>query len=120
MNPFDFVRSINEKQTIKSMVGYNPYLTNHSLSYNLDTCLLANEMNLRSNLSSFMQYQFLYHTVRKGRRFGRWTKPQDPPHLEMVMEYYSYGKQKALAALEVLTQSDLREIAKKLDKGGTK
>ena len=120
MNPFDYVTAIYEKKTIDSMVGFSPYLANHSLSNNLDTVLVANEMNSHPNLPPEAQFDFLYHTVRKGRRYGKWHKPVDPPHLEMVMEYYHCSKQKALQALEILTQANLRDIAKSLDKGGAK
>lgn len=118
MNPFDFVRSINEKQIVKSMVGYNPYLCNHSLSYSLDTSLLANEMNRYPNLPPECQYDFLYGTVRKGKRYNKWYKYHDHPFLELVMNHYQCSKQKALEALTVLTQSDIKSIIQSGDKGG--
>ena len=111
MNPFDYVTAIYEKKTIDEVAGYNPYLTIHSLSNNLDTVLLCNEMNVRSNLPPEAQYDFLYGTVRKGRRWGKWNKPTEHPHLELVMKHFKYSKQKALEALTVLTQGDLRQIA---------
>ena len=117
MNPFDFVKSINEKKPMEP-TGYNPYLTNMAFSQTLDTVLLANEMNQRPNLPAEMQYDFLYATVRKGKRFGNWYKEPTVPHLEVIMEYYGYSKLKALQALEVLTQDNIRDIIDSMDKGG--
>ncbi len=34
------------------------------------------------------------------------------------MEYFNYSKQKALEALEVLTQDNIRDIIESMDKGG--
>lgn len=118
VNPFDYVKAINEKKTLLEPSGFNSYLAIRSFSYHLDTVLVANEMNKYPDLPPEVQYAFLYENIRKGRRFSPWYKEQEVPHLEMVMEYYNYSKQKALAALQVLTQSDLREIKTKLDKGG--
>ena len=118
LNPFDYVKAINEKKEMEHVRDYNPYLTNRALSYHLDTVMIANEMNKNHRLPPECQFDFLYHTVRKGRRFGGWYKEEENPHLEMVMEYYNYSKQKALAALKVLTRSDLKQIAEKMDTGG--
>ena len=118
VNPFDYVRAINEKRNIDDPTQYVPYLSNIAFSYSLDTVMLANEMNCRPNLPPECQYDFLHGTVRKGRRYGKWHKPEEHPHLEVVMEYFSYSKQKALQALQVLTQKDIRDIIDASDHGG--
>ena len=115
MNPFDYVKAIESKTQVNDMSGYVPYLANHSLSNHLDTVLIANEMNTRPNLPPIAQYDFLYGAVRKGRRWGKWNKPQEHPHLEVVMKHFGYSKQKALEALTVLTQSDLCAIIKRYE-----
>ena len=117
-NPFEYVTAITEKKTIHSMAGFNPYLCNHSLSNHLDTCLIANEMNIHPNLPPEAQYDFLYGAIRKGKRWGKWHKSEEHPHLELVMNFFNYSKQKALEALTVLTQSDIRAIIEQTDKGG--
>ncbi len=118
INPFDYVNAINEKKKVDNTINYNPYLTNISFSYSLDTVMLANEMNRYPRLPPPMQFDFLYGTVRKGKRFNKWYKETEHPHLEAVMEYYQYSKQKALQALEVLTQDNIRDIIDSMDKGG--
>ena len=118
VNPFDFVKSINDKKYIDDVSGYNPYLTNRSLSYHLDAVMMAQEMNKYPRLPHICQYDFLYQAVRKGRRFGGWYKEDTNPHLEMEMEFYGYSKQKALQALQILTQDQLRQIKERMDTGG--
>ena len=119
MNPFDYVKSINNKKPVDNLSGYNPYLTNMAFSYAIDTVLLANEMNQYHALPPECQYDFLYGTVKRGNRWNKWYKEKNNPHVEMVMEYYQCSKQKALEALQVLTKENLRDIKKALDKGST-
>ena len=118
ISPFDYVKAIEAKTKMEDMTGYVPYLANHSLSNHLDTVLLANEMNCHPNLPPECQFDFLHGTVKKGRRFGKWHKPDEHPHLETVMTYFSYSKQKALQALQVLTQDNIRDIIDSMDTGG--
>ena len=118
MNPFDYVRSINEKKEVEHLRDYNPFLANMALSHSLDTIMLCNEMNRLPNMPPEAQYEFLYGSVRRGKRYGKWHKPVTQPHLEAVMEYFGYSKQKALEALQVLTQENIRDILKALDHGG--
>jgi hypothetical protein len=118
INPFDYVKAINDKTKVEHLKDYNPYLANGSFSQHLDTIMLANEMNKLPRLPARMQFEFLYNSVRRGRRYGKWYKEPEYPHLDYVMEYYGYSKQKALDALQVLTQEQLKEIVKSFDKGG--
>ena len=119
MNPFEYVKAIESKTKVSDLTGYVPYLANHSLSNHLDTVLMANEMNCYPNLPPQCQYDFLYGTVRKGKRFGKWHKPEVNPHLETVMEYFGYSRHKALEALTVLSQSDIKRMLDAMDKGGS-
>ena len=118
MNPFDYVRAINEKREVPHLYDFNPFLANGSLSYSVDTVMLANEMNRLPNLDAELQYRFLYEAVRKGKRFQKWHKPVPPAHVDAVMEYYGYSHAKALEALQVLTQDNIRDILRELDHGG--
>ena len=118
MNPFEYVKAINEKKHVVDTSLYNPFLSNRSFSYHLDTVLIANEMNKYPDLPPEVQFAFMNEAVRKGRRFSPWYKEKEVPNLDIVMEYFGYNKQKALAALQILTQENLREIKQSMDKGG--
>ena len=118
VNPFSYVKAINEKQHVDNPALYTPFLANRALSYHLDTILISNEMNKYPDLPPEVQYAFMYEAVRKGRRFSSWYKEEENPNLEIVMEYFQYSKEKALEALSVLTQEHLRQIKERMDKGG--
>jgi len=98
--------------------GYKPYLTNRSLSYHQDSILYANEMNMRPHLDNKLQYELLLNSLRKRKRFSKWKKQDPDASVEMIMEYFGYGRSKAEQALRVLTDEQLTMIEVALDKGG--
>ena len=98
--------------------GYKPYIANRSLSYAQDAILYANEMNLRAHLENKQQYEFLLNSLRKRKRFAKWKKQTPDATVEMIMEYFGYGRAKAEQAVRVLTDDQLTMIEKALDKGG--
>jgi hypothetical protein len=126
-NPFVYVDSVsyNKKNLMRgsendelSEKGYKPYLTNRSLSYHQDSVLYANEMNQRPQLDNKQQYEYLLNNLRKRKRFAKWKKPEPSAAVEMIMEYFGYGRAKAEQALRVLTDDQLTMIEIALDKGG--
>jgi len=123
MNPFEYVNQINygKKDIMVDDLAersYNGFMTNRSLSYFLDTVLLANEMNVHHHLDNRLQFDFLINTVRKKRRFAKWAKPIELSDLEVVKEYYGYSNDKAKAALTLLSNEQLSDLKNKVNKGG--
>lgn len=117
-SPFDYVKSINEKKYNYDLAGYNPFLTNRCFAMHMDTVLFAEEMNQAHQLSPHLQYDFYYYAVRQGRRFGFPPKPDNDDALEIVMEHFQYSRQKALEAMRILTDSDIKSIRASKDRGG--
>ena len=117
-NPFDYVKSINKKTYEYDLSGYNPYLTNRAFAGFIDTIMLAETMNQFHSLSPALQYDFYYYGVRKGNRFDPIPKREEPVGLDVVMDFFSYSKQKALEVIDLLSKDDLLNIAKSMDKGG--
>jgi hypothetical protein len=138
LTPFDFLSSINEKKTYlfseesadttqeavdhdSSSKQYPAYMVNRGLSYFIDTVMFANEMNCRPEMSTKMQYDFLYHSVRKKKRFSKWFKREkDSKDLELVKKAYSYNRERAEEALELLSNDDLKALRKSMKTGGLK
>tara|TARA_Y100001963_G_C6784529_1_gene451868 strand:- start:1092 stop:1469 length:378 start_codon:yes stop_codon:yes gene_type:complete len=125
MNPFDYINSINltKKDIMVDDItekGYNPFLTNRSLSYFNDTVLIANEMNLNHHLDNLLQFHFFINIIRKRKRFSKWLKPKTENEVEVVKEYYGYSNQKARQAINLLTTEQIKELSKRVKKGGRK
>ena len=97
---------------------YQPFIVNKALSQHLDSVLYANEMNKYYSLDKKMQYDFLINSLKPRKRFSPWIKRDTLENLDLVKEYYGYSHNKALAALRILTKSQLDEIKLLLYKGG--
>jgi hypothetical protein len=135
MTPFDFLNSINEKKSylftdIKADNSgeasdldsvdrkYPPFMVNRGLSYFVDTVMMANEMNQRFELAKKMQYDFLYHGIRKKRRFSKWVKkPKDSNDIELIKEAYCCSREKAEEVYDLI---DIKLLRKYMDKGGAR
>ena len=126
-NPFIYIDSVS--YTKKNLMrgsnndelaekGYKPYLANRALSYHQDAILYANELNRRPQLDNKLQYEFLLNSLRKRKRYAKWQKKVDDVSLELIMEYFGYGRAEALQAMKVLTDEQLAMIEVALDKGG--
>jgi phosphoribosylpyrophosphate synthetase len=48
------------------------------------------------------------------------VKKDKDSDLELVMSYYGYNRQKAKAAIKLLSPNQMKTIKNKLDKGGVK
>ncbi len=97
---------------------YQPYIVNKALSQHLDSVLYANEMNKNYYLDRKMQYDFYINSLKPRKRHSPWIKRDTLENLDLVKEYYGYSHNKALAALRILTKSQLDEIKLLLYKGG--
>jgi len=118
MNPFDFVKSINSKSTdiIKDCSDderyYEPFLTNRSLSYFPDTILYANEMNCNHFLDKKLQYDYLLHAVRKGKRFSKWNTKMTEDNVEFLVRFYQCSRRKAEEISKILPQKTIDQMVK--------
>jgi hypothetical protein len=97
---------------------YPPFIINKCLSGFTDSVLFANEMNKYHFLDKKMQYDFYINSLKPRKRFTPWVRKETLEHLELVKQYYGYNHNKAVAALRILTNSELDEIKKLLDTGG--
>ena len=125
ISPFDFIKSINEKTgnmmeiDSESERDYIPFVVNRGLSFSADTLLYANEMNCMPMTDKRMQYDYLYHSVRKRKRYDKWVKPEvlDEDILKAVMMTYKVGSKRAVEYIRLLSEDQKTSILK--SKGGS-
>ena len=121
ITPFEYLNSVNNPNQSKvDTRDYNSYIVNLGLSQDKQTVIYANEMNIYHNLEDNMQYDFLYHSIPKKKRFNKWAKAVKLDHLDAVAEYFNISQEKAKAYLRVLDERQLNHIIKynKDSKGG--
>jgi len=118
INPFDFIKSINEKTGNMMDISpdverqYLPFMVNRGLSFSADTILYANEMNCKPLTDRKMQYDYLYQSVRKRRRFDKWVKAAevDDELVDAVMLRYKVGRKRAMEYIRLLDKSSLEAL----------
>lgn len=122
MNPFDVITDITLKKqrliTSDNEREYNPYLTNRGLSYFPDTLHHAQEMNQLHHLDKKMQYDYLFNSIRKSKRFSKWAKKIENNDIDLIIDYFGFSRKKAEEASNILTADQIKSIKKKLEKGG--
>ena len=126
---FDYLNSINfNKKDLMTgtendelaEAGYVPFLMNRGLSYFPDTIMYASEMNQHHDLDNKLQYDYYINSIRPKKRFSKWAKKQEDNDLEAIKEYYGFNNAKSEAALSLLSPEEVKEIIKRLNKGGRK
>lgn len=119
----DVIPSIQQTKkvviTSENERDYVPFVVNRSISFHLDMVMAANEMNMNPSTDSLLQYHYLLNTVRAYKRpFQKWQKRDTIENLDAVKEYYNYSNEKAKDALSLLSNAQIEEIKKSLNKGG--
>ena len=100
--------------------NYPPYIINKCMSHHMDTVLYANEMNMKHDIPSRLQYDFYIHIVRPRKRFSPWGKQDKVKDLDVVKQYYGYSNEKAKQVLNILTREQFSFIRDRLEIGGRK
>ena len=123
MNPFDYVNSINSNKR-NMMRGsdndelaekeYVPFLTNKAMSYHTETLLYSNEMNRYAFLPNKLQYEYLLHSVRPGKRFSKWAKKDDVDRIQAIAKYYQCNMQRAQEYISILSPEDIEDIQEEI------
>lgn len=100
---------------------YVPFIINKALSFHQDCILRANEMNRFPSTDRLLQFHYFINTIRAYKRpFQKWQKKETTEDLEAIKEYYKYSYDKAKEALLILSDDQIDDIKKKLNKGGLK
>ena len=123
MNPFDYLKAINEtkKDIMVDDIAereYNPFIINRGLSFFKDTILFANEMNRYHHLGHRVQFDFFINIIRKKKRWSKWIKSSDIDNLELIKEYYGYSNEKAKSALSLMSNEQIEQLKQRIYKGG--
>ncbi len=121
-SPFEYVNAISMKDPSVAdedrFRGYMPFIINRAFGNFYETVLLANEMNgVASELPNSLQYSFLYNSVRQGKRWFKWDKP-DPnmtKKITSIMKYYSVSRKVAEEYFKTLSSDAVDDIVEYID-----
>lgn len=121
-SPFTWLNSINfEKNYLmdepEAEKAYSAFMVNRGLSQFIDTIVEANQMNLLGHLDGKLQHDFLFHSVRKKKRFAKWAKKSNDEDVKTLMEYYKCNRDRALEAKAILTADQIKAIREYMETG---
>ena len=125
MSFFDFLNAINDskkdllREDPLTEKDYVPFMINRGLSYFPDTILYANEMNSAADIPKQWQFDFYRIGISKRKRFSKWHKrDQLEEDVKLVMKEYDYSHQKALQIIDLLGETQLKNLREKYSSGG--
>lgn len=125
MSFFDFLNAINDtkedllRKDPLTEKEYVPFMINRGLSYFPDTVMYANEMNRHASIPKKWQFEFFLHGIRKKKRFSKWAKKTTTADdIILIMKEYDYSAKRAQEALEMLTETQLKDMREKYITGG--
>lgn len=122
LSPFEFIGSLNDKkymmvdQAIERQ--YNAFIVNRGLSQFIDAVPFVHFLNTHAFLDNKIQYDYLYHGLRKMKRFSKWAKNDKVDYLDDVIETYKVNRQQAVLIIERLSDDALYQIREKLNAVG--
>lgn len=111
---FDILNSISNKQKHYSkdeLDNYNPFMIARFLSMGDDTIFFAHEVSKMSSLPNQLQYEFLYKGINKKKRYFKYIKGEKKEKsLGNICKYYNVREEVGLEYLEILTNTQIKEI----------
>ena len=124
---FDFLNDISfDKKYLYSddtESVYNSYIINQGLMQHVDTIMLANETNKMGSVSKRFHHDYLFHSIEKGKRFGKWAKADKSEEelLQLVMNKYTINREVAIGYLRLMSDEDKQQLINlNNEKGGRK
>ena len=99
---------------------YPAYIVNRCMSGHMDALMYANEMNINPQLDKKLQYDFYLNTLRSKKRFSPWVRKEEISNLDIIKSHYGYSDDKARQVLPLISNTELEQIRKRLDRGGLK
>ena len=120
---FDIINDINYNKSNLLRKGdiqkLNRFMVLKGMSNSMDNIFYANELNqVDQYIDDYMFYDYLINSVRKMKRFDKWTKSVNDDDVNNIIDYFQYSYEKALAVLDLFSEEQLLELKQKLNKGG--
>lgn len=126
-NPFDYINAVSydKKDIIRAAAdpeheakGYNPWITNKTLSYFQDSILYANEMNKYAFLPNIIQFDYFFNSINKRKRFAKQSKKTVSDDVQAIATYFKYSIRRAEETIKFLTPLQIQQIKEKTIIGG--
>lgn len=109
LNNLSFHKEYHKLDSVQ-LRNYSPFLINRGFSQFPDSVLQANAMNQRSYLPKQTQFDYLFHAVRKRKRFSKWPKKQNIDIIPYIVDYFSCSPREAEEYAKLISEEVKTEI----------
>jgi hypothetical protein len=122
---FDWLGALNTTKANLLNEGseksYDPFIIRRGIAQNMDTVLLAQEMNKLHALPKRLQHDFFLFAITKKKRYGKWSKKEAAVEkLQTISTYYKVSLREAQEYAPLLTDDQVKELVERMDTGGRK
>lgn len=123
LSPFDYIKSINSKNYIDDISGFNAWITNKVYSVHQNWVFLANSIQLlgSNKLPPRAIYDFYFYSIPKNTRFLKYPKgTKDPDVIRYLMSWFRCNEQVAKEYHDLIDKKELKQIINFNEKRGVK
>lgn len=123
MNPFDYIKSINSKNYLEDLSGFNLWITFKVYSVDPSYVFAVNAINLKGihKLPKRAVYDFFFYTIPKNRKWLKYPKStKELKQVSYIMEWFGCNEMIAKDYYELLEKEELKEICNYFEKRGMK
>lgn len=122
---FDWLGALNTtKQNLLNEYtekSFDPFIIRRGIAQNMDTVLLAQEMNKLHALPKVMQHDFFLGAITRKKRYGKWSKKEAVVEkIQTISTYYKVSLKEATEYAELLSDAQVAELVERMDTGGRK
>uniref|UniRef100_A0AAU6W4K4 Clamp loader subunit n=1 Tax=Pseudomonas phage Cygsa01 TaxID=3138529 RepID=A0AAU6W4K4_9VIRU len=122
---FDWLGALNTTKADllneASEKSYDPFIIRRGIAQNMDTVLLAQEMNKLHALPKRMQHDFFLRAITKKKRYGKWSKKESVlEKTQTISTFYNVSLREAQEYANLLTDDQVKELVERMDTGGRK
>lgn len=101
--------------------SFDPFIIRRGMAQNMDTALLAQEMNKLHWVPKVMQHDFFLYGVTKKKRYGKWAKKETVlDKIQTISTYYKVSLREAEEYAPLLSDDQVKELVERMDTGGRK
>ena len=119
---FDIISDITfDKKYIFVEKSFDTFMTVRALSQHHDTILYANEVNKLSFKNKLFAHDYLFYSIKKKKRYGKWAKKDEESDLlSLVKRKYALNNDVARSYLNIMTDEDKQKLKNDYVIGGCK
>jgi len=123
---FDWLNALNSSKTElmvdeASEKSFDPFIIRRGVAQNMDTVLLAQEMNKLHALPKRMVHDFFMKAITRKKRYGKWAKKEVVDSgITVISAYYKVSIREATEYAKLMTPEQIKELEGRMDQGGRK